>query len=71
MLVDLLPDYRGLRGCRQFGCPELGFGAGGGQIMHLLLGLVRTSSLFAPGAETRANELLAFDAFGRHLESVP
>jgi hypothetical protein len=54
-----------------FGCPELGFGAGGGQITHLLLDLVRTSGLFAPGAEMRANKLLAFDAFGRHLESVP
>ena len=54
-----------------FGCPELGFGAGGGQITQLLLDLGRTSGLFAPGAEMRANKLLAFDAFGRHLESVP
>ncbi len=37
----------------------------------MLLGLVRTLGLFAPGAETRANKLLVFYAFGRHLESVP
>jgi len=71
VLVDRLPDYRGLRGSRLFWVPGARFWSGGGQITHLLLGLVKTSGLFAPGAETRANKLLAFDAFGRRLESVP
>ncbi len=39
------------------------FERGGGQILHLSLGLIWTSGLFAPGAETRALKLLAVGRF--------